>query len=58
MKEKNSRENLTDTAKDFFHMIFQFAKLKVKKKPKNCYSRRSTSRTYNRHMWNISTLLL
>ena len=32
MKEKNSRENLTDTAKDFFHMIFQFAKLKVKKK--------------------------
>ena len=28
IKEKNSLENLTDTVKDFFHMIFQFVKLK------------------------------
>ena len=27
IKGKNSLENLTDTVKDFFHMIFQFAKL-------------------------------
>ena len=30
IKEKNSLENLTDTAKDFFHMIFQFKRLKKK----------------------------
>ena len=29
IKEKSSLENLTDTAKDFFHMIFQFAKLNI-----------------------------
>ena len=57
IKEKNSLENLTDTAKDFFHMIFQFAKLKGQKS-KNYNCRRSASRTYNRHMQNISTLLL
>ena len=34
IKEKNSLENLKDTAKDFFHMIFQFAKLKGQKKIK------------------------
>ena len=28
IKGKNSLENLTDTVKHFFHMIFQFAKLK------------------------------
>ena len=51
-------ENLKDTAKGFFHMIFQFAKIKKSKKSnKNYNCRRSTSRTYNRHMWNISTLL-
>ena len=39
-------------------MIFQFAKLRGKKRNKNFYCKRSTSRTYNRHMENISTLLL
>ena len=29
IKEKSSLENLTDTAKDFFPMIFQFAKLNI-----------------------------
>ena len=34
LTKKNSLENLTDTAKYFFYMIFQFAKLKGKKKQK------------------------
>ena len=32
IKEKNSLENLTDIPKEFFHMIFQFAKLKGQRK--------------------------
>ena len=33
MKEK-SLKNLTDTAKDFFHLLLEFGKLKAKKKEK------------------------
>ena len=59
IEEKNSLENLAHTAKYFFHMISQFSKLEGQKKTnKNYNSRRSTSRTCNRHMRNIPTLLI
>ena len=56
MKEK-SRQNLTDTAKDFFYLLSEFGKLK-KKRNKNSSVRRPTSRTHNRHVRNISAIFL
>ena len=59
IKGKISLENITDTVEDFFHMIFQLTKLKGQKKTNENYiCSRSISRIYDRHMRNMSTLLL
>ena len=61
---KWSLDNLTNTAKDFFHLLPEFEKLKKKKKKKkkkrneNYFAGWSTSRAYNRHVWNISATSL
>ena len=59
-KEK-SLDNLTNTAKDFFHLLSEFGKLKQKNKKKrteNYFVGWSTSRAYNRHVWNVSATFL
>ena len=60
IKEK-SLDNLTNAAKDFFHLLSEFGKLKkqkTKKRNENYFAGWPTSRAYNRHVWNISAIFL
>ena len=59
IKEKN-QEKLANNAKGFFHLLSEFGKLKKRNNEIKIIMLEggSTSRTYDRHVWNISTIFL